>query len=159
MNNIEENKFRFALLKRSTNILERTKYDFEHYERERHILLAFTREANPNYLLWEHMVSDFESVIDLNQKVTNYSKNIKYFKELAHILKTQRTRENFETNNTYFFEISDNSNNTMKFITRISAENYIKNNADKFIPHPTIKLVKSNNMDINFLLSILEETF
>ena len=48
MNNLEITNKKLELLKRTNKLLEETRLEFRKYEKERKLLLEFTRDSNPN---------------------------------------------------------------------------------------------------------------
>ena len=154
-----ESKLRLGLLKRSNEIFEKTKYDFKNYTKERRALLEFTQKENPNYLLWKHMVKDFETLIEFDKKVNLQKQDIGYLKELSTMLKNQKTREQFSVDTICIFEIVDKFNNHMHFFTRKSAENFIKIYNKDFNNNTEIKVIENVNKDLEFLLHLIERNF
>lgn len=156
---MEIDDLRIKLLKRSNDILERTKTNFENYQEERLTLLKFTEDENPNYKLWEHMVVFFESVVNLDEKVSLEKEDFEYIRNLAYSLREQRARENFGTNASYVFETIDKSNTIFHFLTRLSAETYIKTHIEDFSENPIVNVIQANNIDLKQLLCVLERSF
>jgi len=158
MTNKEEESLRLDLLRRSINILEKTKFNFKNYEKERHTLLDFTEDPFPNYPLWEHMVKGFESAIELDKKLRMGIEDYQYLSKLSLNFKEQKIRENFGENEVYIFQLYNKFNNVMQFITRYSAEIYIENHPEEF-NNTIISIIESKNEDLNHLLEIIERNF
>lgn len=54
------------LLKRSNNLLEKTKKEYMKYEKERKILLELTRSESVDYDEWENILTSIENLINSN---------------------------------------------------------------------------------------------
>lgn len=158
MANKKEENLRLNLLARSISILEKTKFNFKNYEEERHTLLDFTEEASPNYPLWEHMIKGFEAVIELDNKLKLEKEDFLYLSELSANLKEQRIRESFEPGKIYIFQLYNKFNEVLQFLTRASADNYIKAHPDDF-NNIIIGITESKNIDLKLLLTIIERNF
>ena len=62
----EDEEYNF--LKRSNQILEKTKKHSNKYSKERHILFNYTMDPNPNYEEWKHFLESFEETLRKESK-------------------------------------------------------------------------------------------
>lgn len=56
------------LLKRSNNLLEKTKKEYMKYEKERKTLLDLTRNESVDYDEWENILTFIENLINSNSE-------------------------------------------------------------------------------------------
>jgi len=52
----------YDFLKRTNDLLEKTKKDAKKYAKERYDLFNYTMDNNPNYEEWEKALKDFEDL-------------------------------------------------------------------------------------------------
>lgn len=57
---------RLDLLKKSNELLERTKKEYKKYEKERKIILEFTRNESVDYDEWQNILTSIENLINSN---------------------------------------------------------------------------------------------
>lgn len=50
----------YSFLKRTNDLLEKTKKDINKYAKQRYTLFNYTLDNNPNYEEWEKALKDFE---------------------------------------------------------------------------------------------------
>ena len=159
MNNLEITNKKLELLKRTNKLLEETKLEFRKYEKERKLLLEFTRDSNPNTEQWEQTLAYLESIINLDKNLNLKEADFNYLKDLANLLREQKVRKkdiNDEKKN-IIFKVTDKLNNTRLFLTRQKAEEYIANN--KELKNSTIVIVNDKNDELEHLLNLIERNF
>lgn len=66
MNILEIEPKRLDLLKKSNELLERTKKDYKKYEKERKIILELTRSNSVDYDKWKNILTSIENLINSN---------------------------------------------------------------------------------------------
>ena len=159
MNNLEITNKKLELLKRTNKLLEETRLEFRKYEKERKLLLEFTRDSNPNIEQWEQILAYLESIINLDKNLNLKEADFNYLKDLANLLREQKVRKkdiNDEKKN-IIFKVTDKFNNTRLFLTRQKAEEYIANN--KELKNSTIVIVNDKNDELEHLLNLIERNF
>ena len=159
MNNLEITNKKLELLKRTNKLLEETRLEFRKYEKERKLLLEFTRDSNPNTEHWEQILAYLESIINLDKNLNLKEADFNYLKDLANLLREQKVRKkdiNDEKKN-IIFKVTDKFNNTRLFLTRQKAEEYIANN--KELKNSTIVIVNDKNDELEHLLNLIERNF
>jgi len=57
---------RLDLLKKSNELLERTKKEYKKYEKERKIILELTRSKSVDYDEWKNILTSIENLINSN---------------------------------------------------------------------------------------------
>ena len=159
MNKFDITNKKLELLKRTNKLLEETKIEFRKYEKERKLLLKFTRDSNPNTEQWEQILAYLESIINLDKNLNLKEADFNYLKDLANLLREQKVRKkdiNDEKKN-IIFKVTDKFNNTRLFLTRQKAEEYIANN--KELKNSTIVIVNDKNDELEHLLNLIERNF
>ena len=159
MNKFDITNKKLELLKRTNKLLEETKIEFRKYEKERKLLLEFTRDSNPNTEQWEQILAYLESIINLDKNLNLKEADFNYLKDLANLLREQKVRKkdiNDEKKN-IIFKVTDKFNNTRLFLTRQKAEEYIANN--KELKNSTIVIVNDKNDELEHLLNLIERNF
>lgn len=159
MNNLEITNKKLELLKRTNKLLEETRLEFRKYEKERKLLLEFTRDSNPNTEQWEQILAYLESIINLDKNLNLKEADFNYLKDLANLLREQKVRKkdiNDEKKN-IIFKVTDKFNNTRLFLTRQKAEEFIANN--KELKNSTIVIVNDKNDELEHLLNLIERNF
>lgn len=159
MNKFDITNKKLELLKRTNKLLEETKLEFRKYEKERKLLLEFTRDSNPNTEQWEQILAYLESIINLDKNLNLKEADFNYLKDLANLLREQKVRKkdiNDEKKN-IIFKVTDKFNNTRLFLTRQKAEEYIANN--KELKNSTIVIVNDKNDELEHLLNLIERNF
>ena len=159
MNNLEITNKKLELLKRTNKLLEETKIEFRKYEKERKLLLKFTRDSNPNTEQWEQILAYLESIINLDKNLNLKEADFNYLKDLANLLREQKVRKKDinDENKNAIFKVTDKLNNTRLFLTRQKAEEYIANN--KELKNSTIVIVNDKNDELEHLLNLIERNF
>lgn len=66
MNILEIDPKRLDLLKKSNELLERTKKEYKKYEKERKIILELTRSKSVDYDEWKNILTSIENLINSN---------------------------------------------------------------------------------------------
>lgn len=66
MNILEIDPKRLNLLKKSNELLERTKKEYKKYEKERKIILELTRSKSVDYDEWKNILTSIENLINSN---------------------------------------------------------------------------------------------
>lgn len=66
MNILEIDPKRLNLLKKSNQLLERTKKEYKKYEKERKIILELTRSKSVDYDEWKNILTSIENLINSN---------------------------------------------------------------------------------------------
>ena len=150
---------KLELLKRTNKLLEETKIEFRKYEKERKLLLKFTRDSNPNTEQWEQILAYLESIINLDKNLNLKEADFNYLKDLANLLREQKVRKKDinDENKNAIFKVTDKLNNTRLFLTRQKAEEYIANN--KELKNSTIVIVNDKNDELEHLLNLIERNF
>ena len=159
MNKFDITNKKLELLKRTNKLLEETRLEFRKYEKERKLLLEFTRDSNPNTEQWEQILAYLESIINLDKNLNLKEADFNYLKDLANLLREQKVRKkdiNDEKKN-IIFKVTDKFNNTRLFLTRQKAEEYIANN--KELKNSTIVIVNDKNDELEHLLNLIERNF
>ena len=64
MNNFEIDNKKFDLLRRSNELLEKTKKNYKLYPEERKLLLKLTTNKNIDYEIWEKILEAIEILIN-----------------------------------------------------------------------------------------------
>lgn len=64
------NPRKLNLLKRSNNLLEKTKKDYKKYEKERKTLLELTRNESVDYDEWENILTSIEILVSHDENKT-----------------------------------------------------------------------------------------
>jgi len=64
MNNLDFENKRLELLKRSNNLLEKTKNHFKQYQEERKLLFKLSTDTSIDYELWEKILDCLEVLIE-----------------------------------------------------------------------------------------------
>ena len=159
MNNLDITNKKLELLKRTNKLLEETKLEFRKYEKERKLLLEFTRDSNPNTEQWEQTLAYLESIINLDKNLNLKEADFNYLKDLANLLREQKVRKKDinDENKNIIFKVTDKFNNTRLFLTRQKAEEYIANN--KELKNSTIVIVNDKNDELEHLLNLIERNF
>lgn len=159
MNNIRITNKKLELLKRTNKLLEETKLEFRKYEKERKLLLEFTRDSNPNTEQWEQILAYLEIIINLDKNLNLKEADFNYLKDLANLLREQKVRKKDinDENKNIIFKVTDKFNNTRLFLTRQKAEEYIANN--KELKNSTIVIVNDKNDELEHLLNLIERNF
>ena len=159
MNNLEITNKKLELLKRTNKLLEETKIEFRKYEKERKLLLEFTRDFNPNTEQWEQILAYLESIINLDKNLNLKEADFNYLKDLANLLREQKVRKTDinDENKNAIFKVTDTLNNTRLFLTRQKAEEYIADN--KELKNSTIVIVNDKNDELEHLLNLIERNF
>lgn len=67
MSSLEIDSKKLELLKRSNELLEKTKKEYKKYEVERKTLLRLTTNNSVEYDEWERILDSIESLISLNE--------------------------------------------------------------------------------------------
>ena len=159
MNKFDITNKKLELLKRTNKLLEETKLEFRKYEKERKLLLEFTRDSNPNTEQWEQILAYLESIINLDKNLNLKEADFNYLKDLANLFRDQKVRKkdiNDEKKN-IIFKVTDKFNNTRLFLTRQKAEEYIANNDE--LKNSTIVIVNDKNDELEHLLNLIERNF
>ena len=81
-----------------------------------------------------------------------------FLSSLSKNLKKQRTLENFEPEKVYIFQLYNKFDNVLQFITRASAEDYIKTHPEEF-KNIIMNITENKNKDLDRLLKIIERNF
>lgn len=159
MNKFDITNKKLELLKRTNKLLEETKLEFRKYEKERKLLLKFTRDSNPNTEQWEQILAYLESIINLDKNLNLKEADFNYLKDLANLLREQKVRKKDinDENKNAIFKVTDKLNNTRLFLTRQKAEEYIANN--KELKNSTIVIVNDKNDELEHLLNLIERNF
>ena len=159
MNKFDITNKKLELLKRTNKLLEETKIEFRKYEKERKLLLKFTRDSNPNTEQWEQILAYLESIINLDKNLNLKEADFNYLKDLANLLREQKVRKKDinDENKNAIFKVTDKLNNTRLFLTRQKAEEYIANN--KELKNSTIVIVNDKNDELEHLLNLIEINF
>ncbi len=159
MNKFDITNKKLELLKRTNKLLEETKIEFRKYEKERKLLLKFTRDSNPNTEQWEQILAYLESIINLDKNLNLKEADFNYLKDLANLLREQKVRKKDinDENKNAIFKVTDKLNNTRLFLTRQKAEEYIANN--KELKNSTIVIVNDKNDELEHLLNLIERNF
>lgn len=66
MDILEIDPKRLDLLKKSNELLERTKKEYKKYEKERKIILELTRSKSVDYDEWKNILTSIENLINSN---------------------------------------------------------------------------------------------
>lgn len=159
MNKFDITNKKLELLKRTNKLLEETKIEFRKYEKERKLLLKFTRDSNPNTEQWDQILAYLESIINLDKNLNLKEADFNYLKDLANLLREQKVRKKDinDENKNAIFKVTDKLNNTRLFLTRQKAEEYIANN--KELKNSTIVIVNDKNDELEHLLNLIERNF
>ncbi len=68
MSNLEIENRKLDLLKRSNNLLEKTKKNYKMYQEERKLLLKLTTDKSIDYEVWEKILDSVETLINNCEK-------------------------------------------------------------------------------------------
>ncbi len=68
MSNFEINARRLNLLKRSNELLDRTRTNYKKYEKERKLLLELTRCESVDYDEWENILKSIKELVNSDIK-------------------------------------------------------------------------------------------
>lgn len=156
MNNLNNKKL--DLLKRSNNLLEKTKNNYKIYEKERKLLLEFTKNPKADYDCWEHLLNDLENIFNLDNNLKLKETDLNFLKSLAMLLREQEIRHNDTNSKNVLFKIIDKNNNSHLFLIRKNAKKYIENNKDMFTD-TNIIILDNNIEELNYLLDLIARNF
>lgn len=68
MNSLEIDSKKLVLLKKSNELLEKTRENYKKYEKERKTLLELTRNESVDYDEWENTLISIENLINSNNE-------------------------------------------------------------------------------------------
>ena len=104
------------------------------------------------------MIKGFEAIIELDNKFQLEKEDFEHLAKLSLSLKEQRIREDFSSDEVYIFQVYNKFNDVLEFITRSSADDYMKNHLEQF-NNTIIRIIESKNEDLKHLLVLIERNF